>query len=525
MSKSQAWWSVAVFAAAVLTIGCGGSQSSFGGNSSGSWTGGGLQQNRQNQGVNNNGGKGAAGSPGPAIAGATGGIPVYLTDDSDAPLDHAYVRIYKVELFTSKNSIAVFESNDGMVLDLRTLRDKSGPRYAFFGVTSLSSSELVRAQIELGREMSVVQAGQKAPENRRFSDTLASGKDRARLSLNLPKKDDLTALVLDFDFAKAQPDPKKGVLVTLREGDPGGLSDLLRHEPVAFTGKVGSLSGKTPDASFALNLGQNRTLRVAGSPETASYDAKGDEPKLANNAQAEVRGVFDAGSKTFLARSIAIVGKGSPDEVTGFLTVKDGKDLAIATTRSDGPLSTAHEVPVQLDGNAVFLGKDGRKIDKDEFLKQTNEAIRVEADGQFDKSGTFKASRLKLESPAGAIPAAAAPKTDTPAASGDEPKEGGAKAPAKPKPSSAELVQIDGSVVGIDKDKGIFRVNSLASQSKIESNETDVAVDAKTKFFDIENKPIDREAFFAALATGAKLTIRGSIGGGKIVATAVRFVK
>lgn len=524
MSKSQAWWALAVFGSAVIAIGCGGSQSSFGGNSSGSWTGGGLQQGRQNQGINNNAGKGGPNQPGGPTAGATGGIPVYLTDDSDAPLDHAYVRIYKVELFTSKSSIAVFESNDGIVLDLRTLRDKSGPRYAFFGVTSLSSSELVRAQIEVGREMSVIQSGQSAPETRRFGDALAQGKDRARLSLNLPKKDDLTALVLDFDFAKAQPDPKKGVLVTLREGDPGGLSDLLRHEPVSFTGKVGSLSGKAPDASFALNLGQNRTLRVAGSPETASFDAKGDEPKLANNAQAEVRGVFDAGSKTFLARSIAIVGKVAPDEVTGLLTNKDGKDLAIATTRSDGPLSTAHEVPILLDGNAVFLGKDGRKIDKEEFLKQSSEAIRVEADGQFDnKTGAFKATRLKLESPAGASPIAA-PKAESNAA-GAEPKENEAKTPAKPKPEAADLVQVDGSVVSIDKEKGVFRVNSLASQSKIESNETDVAIDAKTKFYDLENKLIDREAFFAALAAGAKVTIRGSVGGGKIVATAVRFVK
>lgn len=115
------WCSFIAFAAAAILIGCGGGGSSVGG-TNGATNGG------SNGGTN--GGNG----------GGSGALSVFLTDSYESEHDHVWVTVRKIDIVGASGRTTVYRDDVGKQLDLKSLRDASGARFAFV------SSGLVASQ-------------------------------------------------------------------------------------------------------------------------------------------------------------------------------------------------------------------------------------------------------------------------------------------------------------------------------------------------------------------------------------------
>lgn len=519
------WW--IGFFGLVALIGCGGSQTGSFGGTSGSWTsGGGFRSNQQNGPRNQPGGNQA----GPAAeAPLAGGIAVYLTDTSDPQVEHAYVRIYEVSLYGSKASTPVFASTDGLVVDLKSL--KGAP--LFLGATATSPNDLVRLQMEVGKDFVIVPKDKTEGEVRQFADSLAEGKNKSKLTLNLTKKG-VPAIVVDFDLGAGSDDKQSKTLVALKEADAGLVSDTARSPLSTFTGKAVAATGQPPVLNFGLNMGSNRSLRVVTSESSTILDSKGDPvTKISNNAQVEVRGVFDLQTKTFNAGTVTVLGKGSgAGEVTGVLDpagVEKGELLLKARTTT-GSARSAHRLHVDAGAETLFLQANGTKVGKDEFLKLAANGATVEVVGAFDKDGDrIKATRLKIDAPiviakASPTPEASPSASDKPAAAGD-----GSAAPAGGDNilrGGAAAGEVLGSVASADKASGTLSVAPTKTSGFTSDAQTlPIVVNDKTIFRDAAGKAITKDQMFEQLTAGAKVRIRGGLGEGGFVATLLMLMK
>lgn len=461
-----------------------------------------------------------------------GGVAVYLTDTSDAQVDHAYVRIYEVNLYGSKASTPVFASSEGLVVDLKSLKNHA----LFLGATSTTPNDLVRLQMEVGKDFVIVPKGKTESEVRQFADSLAEGKNKAKLTLNLTKKG-TPAIVVDFDLGAGSDDKQNKTLVALKEADAAAVSDASRLVQNSFTGKVVSPSGQPPALNFGLNLGSNRSLRVVTTDGTALIDSKGEPvTKLTNGAQVEVRGLFDLQTKTFNAGSVTVLGKGSTSEVTGSLDPASTEkgELVLSARTTTGSARSAHRLRVDTAADTLYLQSNGAKVGKDEFFKLASGAT-VEVDGAFDKQGDrIKAARLKIEGPITIAKAPAAPEGAPSAGTATPPKPEG-QGDAKPDPNGqnnnilkggAAAAEVIGEIVAADKAAGtltlkptkVFGFNS-------EAPTVPVVITGQTIFKDVVGKNIDKDKIFEQLATGSKVRVRGGLGDGGFIATMLMLMK
>lgn len=529
MKQMRAGWWIGFFGLVAL-IGCGGSQTGSFGGTSGSWTsGGGLRSNQAGGPRNQPGGAGQAGPT--TEAPLAGGVAVYLTDTSDSQVEHAYVRIYEVSLYGAKASTPVFSSNEGLVVDLKSLKGSA----LFLGATSTTPNDLVRVQMEVGKDFVIVPKDKSESEVRQFADSLAEGKNKAKLTMNLAKKG-VPAIVLDFNLGAGTDDKQSKTLVALKEADAAAVSDTSRLALTSFTGKVVAVNGQAPTYNFGLNLGSNRSLRVVTSESSPILDAKGDPiAKLSNGTQVEVRGVFDLQTKTFNAGAVTVLGKGAGDEVTGVLdpaAVEKG-ELLLAARTTTGSARAAHQLHIDASSETVYLQASGGKISKEEFLKLANGAT-VEVDGSFDKTGDrIKATRLKVDGPITVAKAPAA--TEGATVSGEN---SGAKAEGrgeKTEPSKSDdnilrggaaVGEIIGEIVSVDKVAGTLTVNPTKIAGFTSDAQTlPIVINAKTVFRDLAGKSSDKDKVFEQLTAGAKVRVRGGLGDGGFIATLLMPMK
>ncbi len=530
MKQMRAGWWIGLFGLVAL-IGCGGSQTGSFGGSSGSWTsGGGLRSNQAGGPRNQPGGAGQAGPT--TEAPLAGGVAVYLTDTSDSQVDHAYVRVYEVSLYGAKASTPVFSSSEGLVVDLKGLTNSA----LFLGATATTPNDLVRVQMEVGKDFVIVPKGKSESEVRQFADSLAEGKNKAKLTLNLTKKG-VPAIVLDFNLGAGTDDKQSKTLVALKEADYAAVSDTSRLALTSFTGKVVAVNGQPPTYNFGLNLGANRSLRVVTSESSPILDAKGDPiAKLTNGAQVEVRGVFDLQTKTFNAGAVTVLGKGAGDEVTGVLdpaAVEKG-ELLLAARTTTGSARAAHQLHIDASGETVYLQASGGKVSKEEFLKLATGA-HVEVDGSFDKAGDrIKASRLKIDGPITVAKAPAATDGATaPAQNAGTKAEGqgdGKAEPDKPEDNilrgGAAAGEIIGEVVSVDKAAGTLTINpTKISGFSSDAQTLPIVINAKTLFRDLAGKASDKDKIFELLTAGAKVRVRGGLGDGGFIATLLMPMK
>lgn len=488
---------------AALVAGCGGQSSTS--------LGGGRSESGWNQ--NNNGfNSGGRNMPGANGNSQTTELPIFISAIKDAPGEQFWVKIYQVNLISNKGPIPVFESTDGVALELNNLKDKEGPRFSFFGQANVDGGDLVRAEIILDPNYTVLKKDQSEAMKGTFASSLKTPEGKTRLVMNLnPRglKNGYYALVLDIDSNRTAGDKDKAVLPVIHEGSKAGVESKDRHERADWVGHVTGLSGVMPAMAFSLKIADTRLLRTLVTPNTqlvAPSESKEPNVTLAENQQVLVRGQFDPVQKTLLASTLRILSDKSrpaPFSASGDLKVLAGEDpdkpsrFALSTKSAIGFIPAAVSVVVAPDAKTEFLGLNGLKVDLKEFLSQLPNS-EVVVDGTYQESTTsFVPTSIRLESPVNAS--------------------------GKPK---IILAEADGNVL-LSNNKAQTLKIKLTNKIGFELKTDELAIIStqETKFQDEEGKDLKVDEFFTKAIASQLVHVKGVYSNGKIVASKLNLAK
>ncbi len=432
---------------------------------------------------------GCGGSGTPAT-GSAGRVTTYFTDDMDTN-DHVWVKVFKVELVTpAGGTVSVFDDSTGRVIDLRTLRDGTGARFAFVGAESADAGTYSATRVTMDRSLTIFPAGSTVGVGRSFAAAfiVPGFPNRARADLTfatpLVVNSGAQDVVVDFDLPNWSDD---GALVSpvLTTGTTTGINDDARHERHSFHGAISNLTGTSPDQSFTLTVRSGFQFTVQTSSTTAIYRSDGGlNPALANGQNVEVFGVFSRSADAFKAAYVRIRAPGDDQgeaELHGTPSNIGASqfDVTVHSTRGFIPPETV--VHVQFGGTTRFFSHGGVPIDQATFLAALATSSDVEAEGTFiGATRTLVATKLKIDD------------------------EGGEhEAEAKGSPSA------------VNSGAGTFKVTLVEWQgfSGSVGGLLDVEVAAGTTYRNNQGTTIDAATFFAALGASPRVEVEGALVG------------
>jgi hypothetical protein len=203
--------------------------------------------------------------------GQSGRLGIFLSATPEgkatAKSSRLWVNILKVELIDiQEKPVTVFESQDGNSVDLSTLHESSGRRFAVLTSVAVPSGKAyIRARITFSKSFSQFAVDTPTGQILPLSDTVArDDRENPILSFPLTRPRDLgngqENLVIDFDLGKMLVADGR-ITPAVREGDQNGLNDLARQIPVVFVGTLQELTGKEPSE-------KDNTAGSAGTKET-----------------------------------------------------------------------------------------------------------------------------------------------------------------------------------------------------------------------------------------------------------------
>jgi hypothetical protein len=349
---------------------------------------------------NNNGG----GNPPPN--GTRAKVSLLATDSFREDFDHVWATILKVELIpVTGDAISLFDDPVGRQLDLKTLRDATGGRFAFLGDKVVAAGNYTGLRVTLG------------PNAQMFEHAKAIGNpiplDSTVVTLNFatPKPLGTTAdqLIVDFDLANFKLVGGK-VTVALKEGTKAGLADPSRHEDDDYKGTVSGLSGTAPTQTFTLNRGLGQTVNVATTAATAIF---GDAGALADGKVVEITGIYDAATNNLVASKIETEdgSKGSTEsggvrtpKVRGGVTLIDATagTFTISHTHAKGCMPSSVTVKIKTSASTTYRSLGGRVKTAAEFFVLLTATPLAEAQGTFDPAtNTLTATSVKIKDSVG----------------------------------------------------------------------------------------------------------------------------
>lgn len=449
------------------------------------------------------GGSGSAAGP------AAGRLAVFVTDGFSDDYDQVWVTIHKVELLTATGAAeTVFDdSTAGRVLNLTTLRDAAGQRFALLGsddVNGSANTPHTQVRVTLGPTFSLFPRGASAGQVTPIAASVprdAQGRPVITFALAVPrvlgKADD--DLAIDFDlpnFAVAG----GTVVPVLREGDETGLDDPARHENEDYDGTVTSLSGTAPNLTFTLTRsGSHSPLAIQTSAATAFFNRDGTPgPVVANGKTVEVRGVFDASAGRLDAASVRIEDRGAENEneaeVTGAPSRVNASagTFAVSVAQARGFVPKQTTLTIVTDTATVFRASGGLTLSRDDFFARLPAAPRVEVEGIFDPAtNTLTARTAKTENPA-----------------------------------EGQEAEARGRATDVNTPAGTFTLHALEEFEGFVPSGGAVAVvtNGATVYQDRDNNTLAVSAFFAVLEAGnATVSVNGLYANGAITTRRLRL--
>lgn len=375
------WLSFMAFAAIAILIGCGGGGSGVGGSN----------------GVSNGGSNGGTG-------GGSGVLSVFLTDSYESEHDHVWVTVRQIDVVGSSGRATVFRDDAGRQLDLKSLRDATGGRFAFVSSSTVGSRTYSEAELTLSKDLGVVATGAEQTLTKEFSDSLDDGTGQVKVKARLTPRNlgsGAQELVLDFDLKNFGVDDRGKVIPKIVEGSRSGLDDVARHESEDYHGTIANLSGIAPDLSFDLVTSYG-TIGVSTNSETVVFNSAGvTSPSIQVGGRVEVGGVFVTGQRILAASSIKIEDASSsndPHEVTGIPSQHnvDNGTFDVAVRSAHGFLPPGTRVTVQVTDATVFRTETGVLTDKATFFGRLGSSGQVEVEGSMN-GNTFRATKAKLD--------------------------------------------------------------------------------------------------------------------------------
>lgn len=432
---------------------------------------------------------GCGGSGVPAT-GSGGRVTTYFTDDMGTN-DHVWVKVHKVELVTTSGGTeTVFEDTVGREIDLRTLRDGTGARFAFVGAENAPAGTYQGVRVTMDRNLTIYPPAATVGSPRSFDPSFlvpgGSGHVRADMAFASPIVIGSGAqeVVVDFDLSQWD---DTGTLVSpvLVPGGTSGLNDEARHERHSFHGTISSLAGTSPDQSFTLTVRPGFTFTVMTSSATAIYFSSGTgSPTLTNGQTVEVKGVYSRTADAFKAHSVKIRSVGDHRggaEIHGAPSNIGTSQFDVTVRSARGFIPPATVIHVTFGSGTRFFSDGGVPIDQATFLLGLATSPGVEAEGTFvPLTRTLAATKLKLD---------------------DE--DGEHEAEARGAPSA------------IDAGARTFKVtlSAWAGFSGSVGALLDVHMISSATFRDAGGNEVNAATFFAALATAPAVEVEGTLQG------------
>ncbi len=352
-----------------------------------------------------------AGCGGSSSTGATRSAKasILLTDGPREDYGHVWATIYKVTLTPQDGSapVTVFEDATGRQIDLKTLRDATGERYAFLSSASVPAGTYTGASVTVGSTMQLIKTGQTTGDALPVDASVpkdSNGNPVLALTFKAPKTVDATAtnVVVDFNLARFIV-RASGVLPAVGEGVGDGLRDASRHEHDEYHGSVSALDGTSPTQTFTLNRGNGMTVSVVTTASTAVYGGA-----LANDSVVEVEGALDPTTQNLVATQIEVRGaseSGHEGEghrkprVLGPITTLNtaAGTFVVAPRRVRGFPAGTTTVNVTTSASTVFRGDGGAILDRAVFFARLDKVRVVLATGTYDAAtNTLSATEAKI---------------------------------------------------------------------------------------------------------------------------------
>ena len=463
------------------------------------------------------GGSSPLSSAPPPLQTASAVVGVFATDSFSEAYDHVWVTIHRVEVESSNGTAqTVFDDAQGKTIDLKTLRDATGQRFALLGAGKIDSSTATGIKVTLDNGVLLFPAGASSGQATPVDDAVAhDGQGHAVLSFPLTAPRSLGSghddLVVDFDLADFTVSGGK-VRPVVKEGAKAGLDDPSRHEREEYKGVLSQLSGASPAFTFTLTR-EGSTISVVTNAQTTFFNADGTpNPKLAEGQTVAVRGLFDVTASRLTASEVKIRpagGEQEPAEVEGMPSaVSVGAGTFTLTAHQ-----VEHLVPTQTTVNivtgsgTVFRARGGITLTAADFFTGLATASAAEVEGTYDAaSNTLTATRAKLEN-----------EGDGNHGGGS----GGGTGSGGDHNGAAGGVEAEGNATGIDASANTFLLASLSEWEGFvpASGGVSVAATATTVYRDGSGGALTAPQFFAALAASPQVKVRGTLAGATVTAS------
>jgi hypothetical protein len=436
-------------------------------------------------------------------------VGVFVTDSFSDDYDHVWVTVYKVELVSADGTAqTLFDDATGRSVDLKTLRDPSGPRFLFLDTAAVKPGSHAKVRVTVGSSLMLFPHGATTGQDTPIADSFPRTSDgKVVIEFPLAALRNVASggdnLVIDFDLASFV--LRSGRIEPhCREGDKTGLNNTERHEDDEYTGVVAQLSGQAPDFHFALAMATGRAITVVTTTNTSVVNADATPgPLLANGKRVFVEGTFDPGTQQLTAKEIKIAPAASPEQNLPSLVVgepsqidESGGTFVVTVKRTERLVPPQTTMNVVTHDNTVFFSETGVKLTAIEFFTRLGTAHSVAAAGAFDAgTNTLTAVYVKL-------PVEEAP------------------------PTAPHLAAVSGVTSNVNTTAGTFTLGTLAGwEGFVPSGATlNVVTTGDTKFLNASQQPVAAADFFGSLADGAKVRVIGTLSGGTLTATYVRPV-
>ena len=337
------------------------------------------------------------GGAGGVSGGGSGGF--FLTDGLDNH-DHVWVTVKKAVLTGANGNVTIYNDAVGKTVDLKTLRDGSGERYAF--LSTMPSGTYSAVTVTLDKKLVLFSGGSPVGQNRVFAGNNGSTVDLS-LNLNSPKQfGPNNSFALDFHLGNWN---DNGTTVSanqfLQEGQGNGLNDDNRQEQNDDGGTIQNLAGTAPNQTFNL-VHDGQTVAVMTNAQTVLRNCGNYMPlSLANNVHVKVKGVFSTTSNAIVASSIQFENNDNDQpQVDGAASSIDGVagTFVITLHDTDHFLPTATTVNVVTDANTVFTSQTGGVVTSTVFFAALTSGTRLQIEGTYDPiTNIFTASRVHFE--------------------------------------------------------------------------------------------------------------------------------
>lgn len=436
---------------------------------------------------------GCGGGGGSASGGSAGTLGVFVTDAFSDDYDQVWITIRRVELLSASGQTeTVFDDPAGRVINLKSLRDAAGQRFAFLGNARASAQIHSQVRVTIGSAVTLFARGSTTGQSVPATTSVITFPLTSPRNLASGNDD----LVIDFDLAGFVV-ANGAVAPALREGGRNGLDDPARGVNEDFKGTIAGLSGTAPNFTFTLALPGQSSFTVETNANTAIFNSNGaPNPTLANGRTVEVRGTFNAATNRLVATEVKIEdepGQDNEPEVRGAPSaVNAGAGTFVVTVgQAVGFVPVQTTVNVVTTPGTVFRASGGLTLARDEFFARLPAAPEVEVEGVYDPAtNTLTARKAKIENP-----------------------------------NEAREAEVKGRAADINAAAGTFRVSPIEEFEGFvpAGGSVTVATNAGTAFEDRDGNRLTAAAFFAALTSGTRVDAKGVPAGGTITAVRVRL--